>query len=105
MGLEQPCPMVRPGASLHADRAGRQRSDDLVKPCAWDAGLEQFRLAGLVDAMQGENVLGEIDSSEQNSHGLPLPDELMRVRTSHRGTQLPVAAARLVRDGEVPCIR
>jgi hypothetical protein len=52
-----------------------------------------------------EDVLGEIDADVDNSHGLPLPSELMRVRTFHRGTSLPVAAPRLVRDGEVPFIR
>ena len=30
----------------------------------------------------------------------PLPNELMRLRTSHRGASLPVAATRLVRDGK-----
>jgi hypothetical protein len=55
--------------------------------------------------MHCKNVLGEINANGQNRHGLPLPNELMRKRTSHRGTQLPVAALRLVRDGEVPFIR
>jgi hypothetical protein len=42
---------------------------------------------------------------EDNSHGLPLSDEMMGFRTSHRGTSLPIVAiARLVRDGEVPFI-
>ena len=45
------------------------------------------------------------DPNEQNSHGLPLRSEWMRVRTSHRGTQVPSAAAALARDGEVPSIR
>jgi hypothetical protein len=35
----------------------------------------------------------------------PFPSELMRVRTSHRGTESPATARRLVRDGEVPFIR
>ena len=61
--------------------------------------------ARLVHAMHGKHVLGEINTSGQNSHGLPLPDELMRNRTLHRGTQLPFAASRLVRDREVPFIR
>jgi hypothetical protein len=58
----------------------------------------------LIDSVDRKNVLGEINSNEQNSHGLPLPSELMRLRTSHRGTSLPVAAQRLARDGEVPSI-
>ena len=68
-------------------------------------GRRSSGLPALVDAVNGKNILGEIDTNGQNRHGLPLPDELMRVRTSHRGTQLPVAAMRLVRDGEVPFIR
>ena len=55
--------------------------------------------------MHRKHVLGEIDADEYDSHGLPLPNELMRARTSHRGTLLPVAATRLSRDGEVPFIR
>ncbi len=105
MGLEQPCPVVRPGASLHADGAGWQRRDHLAQPGTRDRGLEQVGLAGLVDAVHGENVLGEIDTNVQNADGRPLPGELTRVRTSHRGTQLPIAATRLVRDREVPRIR
>jgi len=55
--------------------------------------------------MHGENVLGEIDANGDNGHGLPLPSELMRDRNPHLGTQLPPAASRLARDGEVPFIR
>jgi hypothetical protein len=35
----------------------------------------------------------------------PLSSELMRFHTSHLGTQLPFAAMRLARLGEVPFIR
>jgi hypothetical protein len=52
-----------------------------------------------------KHFLGEIDADEYDSHGFPLPSELMRVRTSHRDTYWPVAALRLTRDGEVPFIR
>ncbi|WP_211090284.1 hypothetical protein, partial [Pseudothauera nasutitermitis] len=61
--------------------------------------------ASLIDAMHGKYVLGEIDSSGHNAHGLPLSDGLMRVRTSHRGIQVPITAMRSGRDGEVPFIR
>jgi hypothetical protein len=70
-----------------------------------NARAHEFGLARLVDAVHGKDVLGEIDADVDNGHGLPLPSELMRVRTSHRGTSLPVAASRPVRDGEVPFIR
>ncbi len=62
-------------------------------------------LAVLIYPMNCEHVLGEIDADVDNGHALPLPSELMRLRTSHRGTSLPVAALRLARDGEVPFIR
>lgn len=65
----------------------------------------QFGLAGLVDAVDRENVLGEVNADGQNRHGLPLPNAWMRDRTSLRGTWLPLAATRLVRDGQVPFIR
>ena len=65
-----------------------------------------FHAAVLIDAVHGKHVLGEIRANGDNSHGLPLPSELMRCRTSHRGTSLPVAAApRLAREGEGPFIR
>jgi len=54
----------------------------------------------LIDAAQGEYVLGEIDANVETS---PL-DQLIRCRTSHRGTSLPLAATRPVRDGEIPFI-
>ena len=52
--------------------------------------------------MDREKILGEINTNSQNRHGLPLPDELMRERNSHRGTGLQIAAMGLFRDGEVP---
>jgi hypothetical protein len=55
--------------------------------------------------MNRKDVLGEIDADEYYGHRLPLPDELVRVRTSNRGTSLPVAEVRLVREGEVPFTR
>ena len=46
----------------------------------------QSGLASLVDPVNHENILGKIDADTQNAHGLALPSQLMRVRTSHRGT-------------------
>src|SRR6186713_3107780 len=97
--------MMRSRAGLHANGARRQRGHQLMQPGTLHARAHQYCLAVLVDSVDRKNVLGEVDPNEQNSHGLPLPSELMRVRTSHRGTSLPVAATRLVRDGEVPSIR
>jgi hypothetical protein len=39
---------------------------------AWHARAHQRGLAVLIDAVHGEDVLGEIDSDEDNNHGLPL---------------------------------
>lgn len=92
-------------AGFHADHTGRQRRNQLMQLVARHGWANQLSLASLVYAMDRKNVLGEVDTNGQNRHGLPLPKELMRYRTSHRGTSLPVAAMRLVRDGEVPFIR
>ena len=91
--------------SLHADGARRQRGDHLVQLDARHARADQFGLASWVNPVHRKHVLGEIDAGEYDRHGSPLPRELMRVRTSHRGTLWPVAALRLTRDGEVPFVR
>ena len=83
----------------------RQRCEQFVQLGARHVRPHHLGFAGRVHPVDGKHVLGEIDADEYDSHGLPLPNELMRVRTSHRGTLLPVAATRLSRDGEVPFIR
>jgi hypothetical protein len=67
----------------------------------------ELGLAGLVDAMHGENILGEIDADEYDSHGLPLLDgELMRELHFPSWHSLPYRATpRAPRVGEVPFIR
>jgi len=99
--LEQPGPVMSTRTSLHADGARRQRGDHLVQLGARHARADQFGLASRVNPVHRKHVLGEIDADEYDSHGFPLPSELMRVRTSHRDTYWPVAALRLTRDGEV----
>jgi hypothetical protein len=90
---------------LHADGARRQRGDHLVQLGARHAQAGQLGLARRVNPVHRKHVLGEIDAYEYDSRGLSIPSELMRVRTSHRGTLWPDAALRLTRDGEVPFIR
>jgi uncharacterized DUF497 family protein len=68
--------------------ARRQRGDHLVQLGARHARADQFGLASRVNPVHRKHALGEIDADEYDSHGLPLPSELMRVRTSHRGTLL-----------------
>jgi hypothetical protein len=82
-----------------------EQSEPSISVGALQRLLPRATLAGLIHAMHRKNVLGEVNTSGQNRHGLPLPNELMRVRNSHRGTWMPFAASRLVRDGEVPFIR
>ena len=56
--------------------------------------------------MHGKDILGKIDSDGNNSHGLPLLNELMK--SSHFPSRHLVAGCRntrLARDGEVPFIR
>jgi hypothetical protein len=39
---------------------------------AWHVGADEFGLAGVVDVVDGKNVLGEIDADEYDRQGLPL---------------------------------
>ena len=73
-------------AGFHANRARRQSRHQLQQLRPRHARALQFGFAGFAHAVHGINVLGEINTNSQDSHGLPLPYELMRVRTSHRGT-------------------
>ena len=102
---EQPRPVVRARACFHADRARRQRRHQLQQLGARARSGAQRRLACSFTPCSANTFLARSMPTVDNSHGLPLPSELMRVRTSHRGTSLPVAASRLARDGEVPFIR
>ena len=66
------------------------------------------RLASAIHAMDGKDTLGESDADGDNGHDFPFhkTSELMRFRTSHRGTWMSdPATARITRDGEVPFIR
>ena len=82
-------------APEHASMPIVHGGSEAISSCSLARGnarAHQLGLARLIHAVHGEDVLGEIDANVQNGHGLPLPSELMRVRTSHRGTSLPVAA-------------
>ena len=68
-------PMVGTGAGFHADQAGRQLGDHFQQLPANHLGLDKYRLAALVNAMQSEYILGEIDADCNNTHGLPLSNE------------------------------
>ena len=69
---EQSRPVVRAGAGFHADEAGRQLGDQRQQMLPRYFGLDQRRLAVIINAMHGKDVLGQIDSNSDNAHGLPL---------------------------------
>jgi len=71
MGGKQPGPVVGAGAGFDADEARRQGGHHFEQPGAWHARQQQFGLAGVVDTVQGKDVLGEIDSNGQNGHDFP----------------------------------
>jgi hypothetical protein len=54
----------------------------------------QRRVAVLIDAVEGEDVLGEIDADEDNGHGLPLLNELMEKTHFPSWHSSPFAASR-----------
>lgn len=71
------------------------------QPGSWERWGVQPGLAVLVDAVDCNDVLGEIVANDDNAHGVPLSDELM----SPWWEFLPSAGMRLVREGAVPLIR
>ena len=66
---------MRTGAGFYANQAGRKVGDHFEQLAANDLGLDENRLAALVNAMQSEYILGEIDAYGDNIHRLPLSNE------------------------------
>ena len=107
--LEFACPVVCATARFHANATRRQRGDEFEQLGTRHAGTQKYRLACGINAMYGKDILArlipmvtmvDVDFPFQQT------SELMRDRTSHRGTWMPCpATARLTRDGEVPFIR
>ena len=62
------CPVVGAGAGLHADQARRQSGDEFDQFGARHAGADQRGLASLIDAMNGENILCQVDANGYDSH-------------------------------------
>ena len=63
---ELPCPMVGAGAGFHADDAGRQLRQSVEQLIAPHIGLDQHGLAGGIDAMQGKDILGQVDADNRH---------------------------------------
>ena len=71
--VELASPVVRARARLHRNDAGRQRSDQRAQFVARHLGLAQLHTPSLIDTVHREYVLGQIDSSVQNTHDFPFP--------------------------------
>lgn len=71
VGLEQARPVVRARACFHADQARRQRCNELQQLAARHARTHQHRLACGIQAMDGKDVLGEINPNGNNGHNFP----------------------------------
>ena len=70
--LELPGPVMCAAAGLHADGAWAEAWRSV--PAVWRAAPPGAPvLAGLVDAVHRNDVLGEIDADEYDRLGLPLP--------------------------------
>ena len=64
-------PVVCARAGFDADQAGRQIGDEFEQLGAWHLGAHQCRFAGLIHAVQGKNVLCQIDANGYDSHDFP----------------------------------
>ena len=96
-------PVMGAGAGLR-----RQRGDEVQELGERDVRVHQRGLARFIDAVNGKDVLCQIDATDTIAMDFPFQQtsELMRVRASHSGTWMPYPAiVRIIRDGEVPFIR
>jgi hypothetical protein len=57
--------------TMDALNARRQLDGELKKGNAFEARVYQYIFAGLIDAMYGKNVLGEINSNSYDCHDFP----------------------------------
>ena len=69
---EKPGPVVGAGAGFDADQARGHLHDQRQQLIPGDLRLDQYGFAVLIDAMDGKDVLGKIDSNCDNAHGFPL---------------------------------
>ncbi|HJX58007.1 MAG TPA: hypothetical protein VJ325_04755, partial [Thiobacillus sp.] len=67
---------------------------------------DEFGVPTFIHAMDGKNVLGEINSNDDNAHDFPLLVVLMKSGNSIMARLMPFATTSpQPRDGEVPFIR
>ncbi|CAM2160416.1 conserved hypothetical protein [Paraburkholderia tropica] len=78
--LKHTGPVMSAGARFHPDEARWQLRDQRHQLISRHTRLDQHRFAGLVHTVNGEDILGKIDSDSDNRHGLPLSLVSMNVR-------------------------
>ena len=93
MLLEHASPVMRTRARFHADETRWQLRDQCRQLIARHTRLDQHRLTRLVHTMNGEYILGKIDSDSDNRHGLPLSLVLMNVRNFIMARRCRLAAS------------
>jgi hypothetical protein len=81
-------------ARFHANEARWQLCDQRRQMIARNTRLDQHRFAGLFYAVNGEYILGKIDSDSDNRHGLPLALVLMNVRNFIMASSMPICGFR-----------
>jgi len=64
--------VVGAGAGFDADQARGHLDDQRQQLIPGDLRLDQYGFAVLIDAMDGKDVLGKIDSNCDNALGFPL---------------------------------
>jgi hypothetical protein len=78
--LEHAGSVMSAGARFRPDKARWQLRNQGHQLIARHTRLDQHRFAGLVHTVNGEHILGKIDSDGDNRHGLPLLLVSMNVR-------------------------
>jgi hypothetical protein len=74
-GSAQPITFISQNTLNRPPEARGQGGYQLEQFGAWHAGAHQHGLACGIDAVDGKNILGQIDAYGYDSHGLPLPEK------------------------------
>jgi hypothetical protein len=59
------------GANFHADQARRQIGNKFIQLGAWHLGAPPHGLGKFIDAADGNDVFGEVNSNGYDSHDFP----------------------------------
>jgi hypothetical protein len=93
--------MVRRGASLHADKARRQNFEELHQLAATEL-LSDNDILSRVDAVNLENVLGDIQSDRGNLHVDGSPDVIRSQRPPYGSSLLGAGAVHHINFSREP---